>query len=354
MGPVALDDPLAVRAGDPGGMLGLVAALGRHLRAGYAAGREAAYLPSSAGVRGVAVCGMGGSGMTGDALHGLFAARLGFPVTVVKGYVPPEHCGRDTVVLAVSFSGNTEETLAAYAQALGRGCRVVAVSAGGELASASASDGVPHVPVPAGIGAPRAGFGYLVGAAIGVLDAMALLPRMEDGVRETAALLDRLAERWGPDRSPEENPAKDLAGWLLGRTPLVWGFEGIAAAAALRWKCQLNENAKVPAFSAAFPELDHNEVEGWTADSSGAYRAVVLRHRGEDQRAPARIQATLGLVGQAGLESREVSSEGATPLEELFSLVMLGDFASTYLAILRGVDPLPVPALTSLKEALRR
>jgi glucose/mannose-6-phosphate isomerase len=351
----ALDDPDVIRAADPAGMLRLVSDLGGQLERGFAIGREASGLPSAEHIRSIAVCGMGGSGIAGDVLRGLYAPRLPFPVAVVKGYGLPEFCGRDTLVVAISFSGNTEETVAAYAQAVDRGCRVVAVSGRGRLAELAVADQVAHVPLPPEAPpVPRAALGYLAGSVIGALDALGVIPPAAADVERTAVVLGGLGEELGPEQPVEGNEAKRIAGWLLGRTPVVWGSEGLAEPAALRWKNQMNENAKVPAFWNVVPELDHNEIEGWSGHAGGSFAAVLLRHRGEDPPNALRMEATVETVTALGLEVREVHARGTGPLDRLFSLIMVGDFASAYLAVLRGVDPAAIPVLTGLKERLRR
>jgi glucose/mannose-6-phosphate isomerase len=353
MGQATLDDPVALRLGDPGGMLALVAAQGAQLGEAFDVGRRAPSLPTAGGLRSIAVCGMGGSGIVGDVLRAAWAARLPVPVVSVKGYQLPAFCGPDTLVLAVSYSGETEETLAAYAQAVGSGCRVVALSSGGQLADLTRTDGVPHVALPGHVPAPRAALGYLIGACAGVLEATGLIPDASAELSGASRVLEQLSAELGPDRSTEGNRAKSLAAWLEGRTPVVWGSEGIAEAAALRWKTQLNENAKRPAFHAVLPELDHNEIEGWSEGAGGRFALVVLRHSLEHPRIARRVQATREAIAGSGLESREVSVAGEDPMAILLSLVMLGDFTSTYLAILQGVDPMPVGVLTRLKQRLR-
>jgi len=349
----SLDDPAAIRSADPGGMLGLIAHLGEQLRAGYAAGAGASGLPSSDGIRSVAVCGMGGSGIAGDVAHALFAPRLPFPLAVVKGYELPEFCGRDTVVVAVSFSGATEETLAVYAEALARGCRLVAVSKEGRLAGLARTDEVAHVAVPLETPPiPRAAIGLLAGSVIGVLEALGIIPPASDDVEATARVLAELGRELGPDRPEGANEAKRIARWLEGKIPVVWGSEGLAAAAAIRWKNQLNENAKLPALANWVPELDHNEIEAWSAGDPTRYRAVLLRHRGEHPRNAIRMTATAEVAESTGLQVRQVQATGTDPLAWLFSLIMVGDFASAYLAILRGVDPVAIPVLTGFKERL--
>lgn len=352
-GQATLDDPAAIRAADPEGMLTVVAELGTQLRQGFDLGRDGTGLPSAEGLRSVAVCGMGGSGIVGDVLRASSAERLPVPVVVVKGYGLPAFCGKDTLVLAVSYSGQTEETLAAYAQAVAAGCRVIVVASGGELAALARADGVPQVAVPGHVPAPRAALGYLAGAAMGVLEAIGLEADARTDVGRISDALEALASELGPDRPAAVNRAKSLALWLLGRTPVVWGSEGAGEVAALRWKTQFNENAKLPAFHAVLPELDHNEIEGWTAGTGRPFGLVVLRHSLEHPRIAARVAATMQAIAGSGLESREVAAVGSTPMEILFSLVLLGDFVSTYLAVLRGVDPMPVRVLARLKERLR-
>lgn len=348
-----LDDPASIRSADPGGMLELVAGLGTQLEEGFTLGRRARDLPIADGIGSIVVCGMGGSGIAGDVLRASFADRLPVPVVTVKGYALPGFCGKDTLVLAVSYSGETEETLAAYSQAVASGCRSIAIGSGGQLAELARADGAPFVAIPQGIPAPRAALGYLIGAAVGSLEAIGLLPDagMELGAasRSLATLCGELA----PDRPAEANLAKSMASWVEGRIPVVWGSEGVAEAAALRWKTQLNENAKVPAFHAVLPELDHNEIEGWTDQTGRPFALVVLRHPREHPRIARRVRATMEAIAGSGLEAREVAGEGSTPLEVLLSLVTLGDFVSIYLAILRGVDPAPVHVLSQLKERLR-
>jgi glucose/mannose-6-phosphate isomerase len=343
--------PGAVEAYDRGGMLGLVASLGTQLREGYAGAIATPGLPSSEGVRSILICGMGGSGVAGDVFSSLYAPLLSVPVAVCKGYSLPGFAGRDTVVLAVSFSGNTEESVAAYGEAVERGCRVVAVSAGGLLASLAEADGLPHLRLPDHVPLPRAALGYLAAAPIGIAEALGLIPSAAPDVERTAGLLDEMAQRLGPQG--QDPAARDVAGWLGERVPVIWGSEGLAVAAALRWKTQTNENAKLPAWSSALPELDHNEIEGWSPASGRAFALVVLRHAGEHPRTGARVTATLDLVREAGLGYRQVGAEGSTPMEWLFSLIMMGDFVTTYQAIARGVDPSPIPALTALKERLK-
>jgi len=347
-----LDDPAVLAAPGPASMLALAADLGNQLRAAFSAARSVPNPPSGDGVRSVVVCGMGGSGISGDLVRVLYSPRLPIPVAVVKGYALPEFCGRDTLVLASSFSGNTEETVAAYTAAVARGCRVVAITSGGELASLAEADQVPWVRLPPDIPMPRAAIGHLAGGPIGLLDGIGLIPPAGTEVEAAALLLAGLAGGLGPDVPAQSNEAKQLASWIGGRTPVVWGTEGIAEAAALRWKTQVNENAKGPAWHGVLPELDHNEIEGWSPGTGEAYAAVVLRHAGDHPRVALRVDATIEAVSASGLEARRVHGSGSSSLQRLLSLIMMGDFVASYLGVLRGHDPMPIPVLTALKRRL--
>ncbi len=348
---IDLDDAPALAAGDPAGMLAAVAGLPGQCREGYGAGLAAGSLPSADGVTAVTFCGMGGSAVAGDALRALFRERLGVPVDVNRGPALPEYCGPRTLLVVSSYSGNTAETLRCFRSALGRGCRIVALTSGGALASEAAAADVAAVEVPRGL-MPRSALGYLAFATLGALEAVGILPKLAEDVEEASAELGALAAGLGPAVPRARNPAKELA-WQIGdRVPVIWGAEGIAAVAAVRWKTQFNENAKVPAWAAVLPELDHNEVVGWTRPAGSGYFLVALRHEGEHPDVAARYPASVGIAQDAGAVVEEVWAAGRSSFARLMSLVLLGDFASVYHALAHGVDPTPVEAVDRLKAAL--
>jgi glucose/mannose-6-phosphate isomerase len=349
MSQATLDDPAAVDAVDRSGMLSVVAGLGDHLRRGFELGQ--ATPASELDHKAIAVCGMGGSGIAGDVVRGLLADRLPVPVVVRKGYGVPSFAGPGTLVFAVSYSGNTEETLASYEEAVARGCRTVSISSGGRLAELARTEGGVHAEVPGDVPMPRAALGYLAGAILGMV-AQEWRLDLSPEVAAAAGYLQRAARQWEPAQPTEANEAKSLAEYLLGRAPVIWGAEGLMEPVALRWKNQMNENAKVSAFWSVLPELDHNEVEGWSPETGKEFAVVGLRHPDEHPRVAERFALTLELASGAGLDVREVEAEGDGPMQWLFGSILLGDFVSTYLGILRGVDPTPVPALTGLKKRL--
>jgi glucose/mannose-6-phosphate isomerase len=346
-----LDDVARLRALDPGDMLGAIASLPRQAHTSYADGLAASPLPSLTGVAAVTYCGMGGSGVAGDVVRSLFRGRVGVPIEVNRAPELPGYCGPSTLVVVCSYSGGTAEALAAYDEALARGSRTLALTSGGELGARAEAAGTPIVRVPAGL-MPRAALGHLAFGLLGALEAAGLLPRLRADVDEAIAEMERLVHDLGPDVGTDRNAAKQVARAIGDRTPVIWGAEGFAATAAGRWRTQWNENAKLPAFSSALPELDHNEVVGWSEGAGRSFAVVALRHADEHPDVAARFPLSLEIARGAGAEPVEVTASGTSPLARLFSLVVLGDFASTYVGLARGVDPSPIEAISQLKAAL--
>jgi glucose/mannose-6-phosphate isomerase len=302
-------------------------------------------------VRHVVVAGMGGSGIAGDVLAAAAGPRLAVPVAVVKGYGVPAFVGPSSLVLAVSFSGDTEETLGAAGQAAERGARVVAVTGGGRLAALAEEQGALVVPVPAGLPQPRAALGALAIPLFVVLEEAGLLPGATEQVNLAA---DQLRRRRDQLVSPA-SPAERLARRIRRTVPLVYGGEPLGAAAALRFKTQVNENAKTPAFFAAYPELCHNEVVGFGqhGDVTRQLLSVVnLRHGYEHPRVGLRVRLVAELLEEVVAAIEEVRAEGQGELAQLLDLVMVSDFVSLHLAAQEGLDPGPVPVLEDLKARL--
>jgi glucose/mannose-6-phosphate isomerase len=350
---IDLDDPGAVAAADPSGILRAILGLGNQCRRGYLIGRSHELLPDGSGVASIVLCGMGGSGVGGDVIRALYRDRLGVPVDVVKDVTIPEHCSPSSLMVCSSFSGDTSETLSCFAQALDRGCRLIAVCSGGELRTRAEAAGVPVLLMPGGPPAPRTALGLLLLATLGALEAMGVIPALDDEVAAAAEVLDRMAASVGPDEAERGNDAKRLARLIGDRIPVIWGAEGIGSVAAARWRTEFQENAKVPAFASSFPELDHNEIVPWGErwrNAGGAFALLTLRHEGEHPDVAGRIRGSETVASEGGLEAIEVWAEGDSPLSRVLSLVLLGGAASVYLGLLRGVDPAPIPAIDRLKR----
>jgi glucose/mannose-6-phosphate isomerase len=297
---------------------------------------------------GLIVAGMGGSSVGGALARAILGDHAVRPIIAARSYGLPAWTTPDTTVLCSSYSGNTEETLACYEAAGALGARRVVVTTGGLLAESARRDGVPVIPAAGGF-QPRAAVAYSTVAALEV--AAACGPRMNSEIDVAAEHLEALVEEWGPD-APEDSLAKSIARRLYCTIPLIAGA-GLTTAIAYRWKTQINENAKVHAFAHELPELDHNEIVGWSGvEGLGPFTQVFLDDSDTHPRTKKRIELTSELIGDAAQDLIRVESRGSTTAERVFSLVLLGDLVSLYLAVLRGADPGPVDVLGRLKDEL--
>lgn len=309
-------------------------------------------LPSSLeGKANVVVSGMGGSAIGGDFLRSLFEAFGSVPCFVCRDYNLPAFVGEDTLLIACSYSGNTEETLSSMREGIKRGCAVVAVTSGGEVAEICRQQGFAHVLVPAGK-PPRMALGYLFIPLVVIAEKLGYIPKQD--FEAAFAELDRCVERWGVDRGLATNSAKNLAAYLFGRVPLIYGLGSWQGVVASRWKGQINENAKVMAFSHTFPELNHNEIMGWTlADRQNvAHWATVFLESGDESiRMRTRANVTREIIRDK-TETFTVTAFGETLLAQMLTLTFCADFVSLYLAALNGVDPEEIASINTLKKAL--
>jgi glucose/mannose-6-phosphate isomerase len=342
-------DREAVAAVDSTGQAAEILDLPAHLR-------DALWRVDSAGIPpadapgGVVVAGMGGSAVGGRLALAALGSRLRRPFVVADGYALPSWVGADHLVLCSSYSGGTEETLSAYDDALERGAARLVATTGGALADRARRDRAPVIPVPGGF-QPRAAVGYGLVAALEAAALAGAGPSLREEVEAAAALAETLATEWGPDAA-EDSEAKRLARALHGTVPVIAGAE-LTAPVAYRWKCQVNENAGLPAFASVLPEADHNEVVGWPgAAGLGPFSYVSLEDPGAHPRNAARSELTAGEARAGATVVERIAARGDTPLERLVSLVLLGDLVSLYLAVLAGTDPVDIAPIDRLKASL--
>ena len=299
---------------------------------------------------GLVIAGMGGSAIGGELARAALGDRASRPIVLARDYGLPPWTTPDATVLCASYSGNTEETLAAYEAAGALGTRRIVATTGGKLAASARADGVPVIPLPGGF-QPRAAVAYSIVVALEVAGLCGAGPRVHLEIDVAAAHAEQLVAEWGPD-APEDSLAKELALGLHGTIPQVAG-SGLTAPIAYRWKTQFNENAKQPAFSSELPELDHNEIVGWEgARELGRFSAVFLDDSDAHPRVKERMELTERLIADNAAASFHLETRGQTAIERVISLMLLGDLVSIYLAALRGVDPGPVKVLDELKAAL--
>jgi glucose/mannose-6-phosphate isomerase len=299
----------------------------------------------------IIVAGMGGSGIGGELLEDHARNQISVPIEVSKDYSLPAYAGKRSLVIVVSYSGDTEETLSAFLDAQRRNCMTYCISSGGSLLGHAEKLSVPFLRVPAGM-PPRAASPYLLVPQLVLLEKMRLLSGVSEGFREAIILLEKISCENAPEKQVKSNIAKSLASGINGTVPVIYGF-GIYRGVAQRWKQQFNENAKLPAKWESFPELNHNEIVGWEKAGELAEHCSTVFLRDEDESAEfrSRIEITKTLMPKA-LKKHEVWAQGKGALAKMLSTMLVGDFTSVYLSILRGVDPTPVQTITVLKQKL--
>jgi glucose/mannose-6-phosphate isomerase len=339
----------AIAAVDSTGPLADVLGLPEHLR-------DALWRVESANLRpvdcpgGLVVAGMGGSAVGALLARAALGDRCSRPMAIARDYGLPSWATPDTAVLCSSYSGETEETLAAYEAAGALGAHRIVCTTGGRLARDARADGVPVIPLP-GAFQPRAAVGYALVVALEVAALVGTGEQLRTEIDVAAAHVEQLVSDWGPD-APEDSLAKRLARTLHGTTPQIAGA-GLTAPIAYRWKTQLNENTKSPAFASELPELDHNELVGWEgAPELGRFSAVFLDDCDLHPRVRERIRLTQVLIGDRAAVTERIETVGETAIERLVSLVLLGDLVSIYMAVLAGRDPVQIDVLTELKKRL--
>ena len=294
----------------------------------------------------VAVSGMGGSGISARIVHGLLLDKLGVPFFVCNDYDIPAAVSSKALFVAVSHSGNTEETLSSYAQAQAKGCPIVAITSGGELGRLAAKAGYPVVPVPGGM-PPRAALGYLFSTLLVTLERLGVCESQQRGLEEVVRLLKRRRKAWLAE-------AKTIALHFGGRLPIVYSTSRLHDAVADRWRCQLNENAGVLCHTSLFPEHNHNEIVGMGRPENPGRDVVVvaLLDRETRPRTRYRLESVLDITKQAYYLAMRLESEGRSRLARVFSLIMLGDLVSVELARLSGKDAMEIDRISELKRRM--
>ena len=352
MNAVNLDDMASIQRIDPGGM-------GRHIAEFPGQCREAMGLVRSGGVPeeygladSIVILGLGGSAIGGDLVRALVEYECRVPMLINRDYRLPAFVNDHTLIIASSYSGNTEEVLSALREALEREAMCMAITTGGELARLFQREGLPLITFEYD-SQPRAALGYSFTTLFALLQELGFVGDGSSGLEEAIEGLVPLGSRVGVEVPEVENPAKQMARRLEGRLPVIYGA-GHLSEVARRWKCQFNENSKGWAFWEVLPELNHNAVAGYEFPDSVARNVHVLllatelylpRHR-------ARMEVTSEILGQKGISHESVQVMGGSTIAQLLWAIHLGDYVTYYLALLRGVDPSPVDSIAYLKERL--
>jgi len=300
------------------------------------------------------ISGMGGSAIAGDLLLAYVQDELNVPGVVNREYQLPAFVNEHSLVIAISYSGNTEETLSSVEQALHKNARVVGIASGGELENICKKNQLPFIKVPGGY-PPRQALGFLFFSVLNVLEKIQLIEFKKADKKETLAVLGELRERLGPQSSFGHNLANHIAQTLYHTVPVIYTAVPYFYPIPVRWRNQFNENSKVMAFSNVFPELNHNEIMGWEGPRqvNQHFRVILLRDREESSQNKKRVEITKQILKNKKIPVLEVFSEGKSRLARMFSLIYTGDWASYYLAMINEKDPITIDSIDFLKKKLK-
>lgn len=349
---VVLDQPETYGAVDAQGMAGHLAAMPEQVRAAWERARSVDLPDKHADIFSFIVIGNGGAALAGDLLRGLVMHTAQIPVIVVRGYDVPAFVGPDSIAVAVSHSGNTEETVAAFEEAVDRGVKPVIVTTGGRLEGLARTHRAPLVSYTAEA-QPRDALAAMFTALVAIAHAVHVIGDVAADMDEAIALLEAERATFGPHAPEHENPAKQMARELAGKIPAIYGgamLEPVARA----WKAKLNGYAKTTAFFDVLPEVNHTSAVGYAFPARLAEHLAVVQLRSSYDHPRVRLhwQVTSDLLGQGGIPSGIVEAKGHGRLAQILWALALADWTAYYLALLNGVDPTAEEAIAYMKRAM--
>lgn len=346
-----LDDLTTYATGDPSNMGSRINNLPDQCRDALNIIRSTKLSIDTSQISGVVLAGMGGSSVGADMVADLLNDSK-LPILTWRDYDLPSWVNKDTLVVVTSYSGDTDEALSVFLEAIKRGSKIVAITNGGQLLKLCKSNNVPAI-IMSYEGEPRTTVGYSFICLLGVLQILGLTKSRERELDEAILLLDSLSPRYNKMSQSSQNPAKMLATDLYGKFCIVYGADFLKGVAR-RWKTQINENSKSLAFSESFPDLNHNSVVGFALPEILRERAMVILLRSKlfPQKILSIYKITLEILEKHKVPFREVDVEGEDIVSQILSGVYLGDYTSYYLAIKSEVDPCPVSDIDYFKDRL--
>ncbi len=354
MDAATLDDSLALKKCDRENMLAHLKKMPSLCQIAWQMATDFDLPPDYTSVDKVVILGMGGSAIGGDLVSSLVATETKIPIMTCRGYQLPGFVDDRTLLIASSYSGNTEETLSAFEQAIKTGAKKLAITTGGKLSTMAERRNIPVFSFDYKA-QPRAALPFSLIPILCFLQKLNIISDKSQEIVKTVPTLENLSRRMSESVPIDRNPAKQLSVRLYQHLPVVYGA-GIASEVARRWKTQLNENSKAWSFYEVFPELNHNAIVGYQfpAELASKLFVVLLRSPLLPERLQLRYQVTCQLLEQARIDYQIVDGDGDDPLGQVMSMILFGDYVSYYLAILYQVDPSPVKAIDFLKEQLAR
>jgi glucose/mannose-6-phosphate isomerase len=347
-----LEDVRSIARRDPGHMLPAIAAFPDQMRKAWQMSRELSIPDRYKATTRIALLGMGGSAVCGDLVRAIFSDRMTVPLVSVRDYELPAWVDPSTLVIAVSHSGATEETITALETALQRRCPVAVITTGGAIGEVAKAVDLPRLLFP-NESSPRAALGYTLLLLAGLLERAGFLDLDEPEVEAAIAAASQVAASCAADAPATTNLAKQLAWSLLDRFPVIEG-SGFMAAVARRWKTQINENSNSAAASEELPEATHNTVVGYEQPETmrDHQYVVFLASDADVPRNRERARLSVELLKTLSIDYQRVSFDGPGRFAQACAAISLGDYVSFYLALLYGVDPSKTEALTLVKQTM--
>ena len=300
--------------------------------------------------------GLGGSAIGGDIVRVYLSGQFNKPVLVNRNYDIPAFVNEKTLAFVSSYSGDTEETLSSFKQLKAKSAKIIIITSGGKLGDLAKKEKIPHIIIPSGI-PPRTAVGYMSIIPLLALSKMKFIKPQAGNINESIKILKYLRDKkLNYNIQGAENIAKDAASKIYGRFVIIYAAEDFMGAVATRCRQELEENSKALCLSGVFPEMNHNEITGWEDPMriSKDFAVIFLRDKDEHPRVTKRIEISKELIKRRARHIIEIRSMGKSLLARTFSLIYTGAFISFYLAILNGVDPMPVNNVTYLKERLKK
>ncbi|MFH1190199.1 MAG: bifunctional phosphoglucose/phosphomannose isomerase [Candidatus Omnitrophota bacterium] len=354
---ISLDDLSVVRKYDRSGMSRFIEDFPEQCREAVKIGLRSDIPDSLKTQYGNIVClGMGGSAIGADIARSYTSDEAQAPISVNRNYTVPAFVGKDSLVIASSYSGNTEETISAFKDAKAKGAHIIVITSGGVLAGLAAESSIPVIRIPPGL-QPRAALGYAFFTLITVFSKIGVIGDKSAEMREAIECLEKLRDTVLALAVPlEKNIAKDIARRIYAKMPVIYSAQDRLDSVCTRWRGQLAENAKTLASSNLFPEMTHNEIVGWEHPGKAlkGLAVIMLRDRGDNPRVAKRMDIVSKVIAGLGVKVVDVPSRGKGPLSRIFSLIYIGDYVSLYLAILNKCDPTPVDRIAFLKKEMAK
>ncbi|MBI5402896.1 MAG: bifunctional phosphoglucose/phosphomannose isomerase [Ignavibacteriae bacterium] len=306
------------------------------------------------GIGNIIISGLGGSAIGGDLFRSYTQYDIKVPVMVNRNYTLPEFADKKTLVIISSYSGNTEETIAAYKQAIEAKCKIICITSGGEIKKIAKKNKHHCLIIPGGL-QPRCALGYSFFSLLTVFVKLGLVNDRKEEIKETLKILEEGREEF-TNLNPENNVALKVAIEIRNKLPVVYSSSDVLDVVNLRWRGQISENAKILAYGNVYPEMNHNELVGWKLNADILKKIVVifLKDPADNERVKLRMNITLDIIKEYAGNIITLESNARGKLARIFDLIYLGDWVSFYLAALNEVNPTPVKAISYLKTELEK